>query len=143
MKRRIIVTAILAALGAVVGAVAAPILSFLGTAVAQASMPSGYVVYHYGPLEFAVVGAIGIPILAWLLMRRVPLWRAIAEPTIGAAIGLLLALASIPVMDPPIIAQPLFVLAGTLGAALRLRHAHRPAVGAGEGADQTQRLNAT
>ena len=85
--RRFYVTALLSTLGAAVGAIAAPLLSFLATAVAQASLPAGRVVYFFDPAEFAVVGAIGIPILAWILMRRVPLWRAITEPAIGGALG--------------------------------------------------------
>jgi hypothetical protein len=125
MKRPIIVTAVLSALGAAAGAVAAPLLSFSATAVAQASLPDGRVAYFFDPAEFAIAGAIGIPVLAWLLMRRVPLWRAISEPTIGAGIGLIAALVSIPLLDPPMIVQPLGVLAGTLGAAFRLRYAHR------------------
>jgi len=125
MKRRIFVTALLSALGAAVGAIAAPILSFLATEVAQASLPAGRVAYFFDPTEFAVVGRLGIPLLAWLLMRRVPLLRAIPEPGIGGALGLLAALVAIPLLDPPLIVQPLCILAGTLGAALRLRHAHR------------------
>jgi hypothetical protein len=125
MKRPIIVTAVLSASGAAVGAVAAPLLSFLATTVAQSSLPDGRVAYFYDPAAFAVAGAIGIPVLAWLLMRRVPLWRAISEPTIGAGVGLLAALASIPFLDLPLIVQPICLLAGTLGAAIRLRYAHR------------------
>ena len=125
MKRPILVTLVLSALGAAAGAVAAPLLSFLATTVAQASLPDGRVRYFFDPAEFAVAGAIGIPILAWLLMRRVPLWRAISEPTIGAGVGLLAALATIPLLNSPPIVQPICVLAGTLVAALRLRYAHR------------------
>ena len=125
MKRPIIVTVVLSALGATAGALAAPVLSFLATTVAQASLPAGRVAYFVDPVEFAVAGAIGIPLLAWFLMRRVPLWRAIAEPIIGAGVGLLIALVSIPLLEPPLIVQPICVLAGTLGAALRLRFVHR------------------
>lgn len=125
MKRAIIVTAVLSALGAVAGAVVAPLLSFLATTVAQASIPDGRVTYFYDPVEFAIGGAIVIPILAWFLMRRVPLWRAVVEPTIGASIGILAGLASIPLLDPPLIIHPICFLAGTIGAALRLRYAHR------------------
>jgi hypothetical protein len=142
MRRPIYVTALLSALGAAVGAIAAPILSFLATTVAQASLPAGRVAYFFDPAEFAVIGAIGIPVLAWLVMRRVPLWRAIIEPVIGFALGLLLALASIPLLDPPLIVQPLFALAGTFGAALRLRYAHRLAPGH-EGAPIDHRFPAT
>ncbi|HYC51490.1 MAG TPA: hypothetical protein VEB19_10320 [Gemmatimonadaceae bacterium] len=125
MKRPILVTLVLSTLGAAAGAIAAPLLSFLATTVAQASLPEGRVGYFFDPSEFAVAGAIGIPILAWLLMRRVPLWRAISEPTIGAGIGLLAALVSIPFLHTPPMVQPICILAGMLGAATRLRYAHR------------------
>jgi hypothetical protein len=118
------VTALLAASGAAVGAVTSVALSFLATVVAQATLPSGHVQYHYGPLEFALVGAIGTPLISWLLMRRVPLWRAVTEPAVGGVLGTLVALASIPLIHPPLLAQPLLVLAGICGAALRLRYAH-------------------
>jgi hypothetical protein len=129
MQPRIYVTALLSALGAAVGAITAPVLSFLATAVAQATLPTGRVEYFYGPVEFAIVGAIGTPVLAWLLMRRVPLWRAIMEPAIGGVLGTLIALAAIPVLHPPLLVQPLFVLAGVVGAAARLRRAHRTVPG--------------
>jgi hypothetical protein len=57
MERRLVVTGLLAALGAVVGAAAAPLLSFLATTVANASLPAGRVGYFFDPAAFAVVGA--------------------------------------------------------------------------------------
>src|SRR5437870_1474322 len=95
------VTALLAASGAAVGAVTSVALSFLATVVAQATLPSGHVEYHYGALEFALVGAIGTPLISWILMRRVPLWRAVTEPAVGGVLGTLVALASIPLIHPP------------------------------------------
>jgi hypothetical protein len=129
--RRFYVTALLSTLGATVGAIAAPLLSFLATAVAQASLPSGRVAYVFDPVEFAVVGAIGIPMLAWLLMPRVPLWRAITEPAIGGALGLLATLASIPLLNVPLVFLSILMLAGTVGAAVRLRHTYRSALSLG------------
>jgi hypothetical protein len=125
MERRLLVTGVLATIGAAVGAATAPLLSVLATTVANLSLQAGTVGYSFDPTGFAVVGAIGIPALAWLLMRRVPLWRAVLEPAVGGALGLLLALASIPIVELPLIFQPLLILAGTVGAALRLRHAHQ------------------
>ena len=84
-SRRLQVSAVLAALGAVAGAVAAVTLTYLGTKVAQAFEPSGRIYYQWAAGEFAVIGAIGTPLLAWSLMRRVPLWRAIGEPAIGSS----------------------------------------------------------
>ena len=118
------VTAFLSLSGGAVGALTAIALSFLGTVVANATLPSGHVEYHFGPLGFALAGAIGTPLISRLLMRRVPLWRAIAEPAVGGILGTLLALASIPFLPLPLLAQPLLVLAGIGGAALRLRATH-------------------
>jgi hypothetical protein len=125
LGRRLQVTALLSASGAVVGAATAVALSFLATNVAQATMPAGRVEYYFGPLGFAIVGAVGTPLLTWLLMRRVPLWRAIGEPAIGGVFGTLVALAAIPLVSAPILLQPLCVLTGIVGAAFRLRYAHR------------------
>lgn len=125
LRKRFKVTALLSASGAIVGAATAVALSFLATAVGQATTRSGRVEYDYGPLGFAIVGAIGTPVLTWLLMRRVPLWRAVGEPAIGGLLGTLLALAAIPLVSAPILLQPICVLTGIVGAALRLRFAHR------------------
>jgi hypothetical protein len=126
LGRRLRVTALLSASGAVVGAATAVALSFLATSVAQATMSGGdRVEYYFGPLGFAIVGALGTPLLTWLLMRRVPLWRAIAEPAVGGVLGTLVALAAIPLVSAPILLQPLCVLTGVVGAAFRLRYAHR------------------
>jgi hypothetical protein len=125
LGRRLRVTALLSASGAVVGAATAAALSFLATSVAQATTSGGRVEYYFGPLGFAIIGALGTPLLTWLLMRRVPLWRAIAEPTVGGVLGTLVALAAIPLVSAPILLQPFCVLTGVVGAAFRLRYAHR------------------
>jgi hypothetical protein len=143
MRRPLLVTGLLATLGAAIGAVTAPILSYLATTVATASLPAGRVAYFFSPAAFAVAGAIGIPVLAWLLMRRVPLWRAVSEPMIGAALGLLLGLGSIPLLNLPIVAQPVFVLTGAVGAALRLRVRHRQLGESSAGVSPDRRLNAS
>jgi hypothetical protein len=124
--RRLQVTALLSAGGAVVGALTAAALSFLATAVANAMTPVGHIEYYYGPIGFAIVGAIGTPALTWLLMRRAPLWRAVIEPAIGGMLGTLLALSSVALARSaaPLVVQPLCVLAGIAVAALRLRHAN-------------------
>jgi hypothetical protein len=124
LGRRLQVTALVSAGGAVVGALAAVALSFLATAVANATTPVGHVEYYYGPAGFASVGAVGTPALTWLLMRRVPLWRAILKPAVGGVLGTLLALSTIPLFHPPLLVQPLCMLGGIGIAALRLRHAN-------------------
>ena len=107
-----------------VGALTAVALSFLATVVANATTHAGHVEYYYGSAGFALVGAFGTPALTWLLMRRVPLWRAIIEPAIGGVLGTLLALSTIPLLHTPMLVQPLCVLGGIAVAALRLRQAN-------------------
>jgi hypothetical protein len=124
LARRLQVTALLSGGGAAAGALTAVALSYLATVVANATTPSGHAEYSYGSAGFALVGAIGTPALTWLLMRRVPLWRAIIEPAIGGVVGTLLALSTIPLFHPPVLAQPLWVLGGIAAAALRLRQAN-------------------
>ena len=123
LGRSLQVTALLSAGGAVAGAVTAPALSFLATAVAKATTPVGHIEYFYGPIGFAIVGAIGTPALTWLLMRRAPLWRAIVEPAIGGMLGTLVGLSTLALGQSPTLLgmQPLCVLAGIGVAALRLR----------------------
>jgi hypothetical protein len=128
LSRRLQVTGLLAGCGALVGALTAVGLSFLATVVAQALTPTGRVEYFYSPTQFAILGAIGTPLLAWSLMRRVPLWRAISEPAIGGIIGTLVALATIPLLQAPLL-PALCVPLGILGAALRLRWVHRASEG--------------
>jgi hypothetical protein len=123
LGRRLQVTALLSAGGAAVGALTAVALSSLATAVANATTPFGHVEYYWGSAGFALVGAIGTPALSWLLMRRVPLWRAIIEPAIGGVVGMLLALSTIPLFHTPVLVQPLCVLGGIAVAALHLRQA--------------------
>ena len=125
LGRRLQVTALLTAGGAVAGALTAPALSFLATTVANATTPTGHIEYYYGPIGFAIVGAIGTPALTWLLMRRVPLWRAIIEPAFGGMLGTLLGLSTMALGRHPtlMVMQPLCVLAGIAAAALRLRRA--------------------
>jgi len=125
LSRRLQVTALLSAGGAVVGALTAVALTFLATAVANATITGGHVEYSYGAAGFALVGAIGTPALTWLLMRRVALWRAIIEPAIGGVFGTLVALSTIPLFHTPVLMQPFCVLGGIALAAFRLRRANR------------------
>lgn len=121
------VTGILAALGAAAGALTAVVLTSVGTWVAQAFERHGTVVYFWSAAELAILGAIGTPILAWSLMRRAPLWRAVLEPAIGGVLGTLAGLATLPLFGL-IFLPPLLVLAGVVGAALRLDRASQTAL---------------
>lgn len=83
------VTAGLAVAGAVAGAAVADVVLAGALLVTQGPLavvrePLGYLV---GAAVGAACGILCGPIAAWTLLRRVPLGRAILEPSIGAAIG--------------------------------------------------------
>jgi hypothetical protein len=80
------ITGLLVAFGAIAGGSGAIPLTFLGKLIFGA--PAGSLEnYVWNVGAFAVLGALFCPVLAWSAMRRVPLWRAISEPAIGAVIG--------------------------------------------------------
>jgi hypothetical protein len=89
----------------------------------------------------ALVAAIVAPIVAWTLLRRVPLGKAIVWPTVGAAIGTagtFITIGILPFLRLPFLRsliQSRFGivgavlgggLVGLLIAAIRLRRAYRP-----------------
>lgn len=110
---------LLASLGAVGGALAAIPITVLGKLIAGAPPPtaSNYL-WNIGAL--AVIAAIGSPFLTWSALRRVPLWRAMAEPAAGAIIGGAVALA----LGTPVAFLALMPV-GIGVATLRLQHAYR------------------
>ena len=77
---------LLAVLGAVVGALAAIPLTWVGKVVSGAQ-PADLANYLWNIRAFGVIGAMFGPLLAWSSLRTVPLWRAALEPAIGAVIG--------------------------------------------------------
>ncbi|NOT09444.1 MAG: hypothetical protein HOP28_14735 [Gemmatimonadales bacterium] len=124
MTKRIVaenwkVTLLLAGIGAIAGALAAITLTVFGNILSGASQAPGRAVYWWNMGIFALLGGLFSPILAWSLLRRVPLWRAVAEPALAGVLGtvaaILIAPASFPVAVP----------AAILGAAWRLHHAYR------------------
>ncbi|HZK77663.1 MAG TPA: hypothetical protein VFC35_02060, partial [Gemmatimonadaceae bacterium] len=74
----------------------------------------------------SVAGAILGPLTAWLLLRRVPLWRAIAHTTAGTSIGILAGYALGPVLRLGILWPIVIGIVGFLIAAVRLRFAVAP-----------------
>jgi len=103
------VTLFVAAIGAIGGALAAVILTILGNILSGAAQAPGMVVYFWNVGVFAVLGAVFSPILAWSLLRRVPLWRAVAEPALGGILGTVIAILVAPSLFPVIV--PLTILA--------------------------------
>lgn len=88
------VTAGLAAAGAVAGAVVGVLVA--ATWLLSAGHLLGLLLNLDGVLLFgaygAVIGAVLGPLAAWLLMRHVPLWKAIGGTALGTLAGSLLGL---------------------------------------------------
>ncbi len=91
-RRTFRVNLVLASFGAVCGALAAIPITALGKLVAGAP-PATMSNYLWNVGVFAAMAAIGSPFLTWTALRRVPLWRAIGEPAVGAVAGGAVALA--------------------------------------------------
>jgi F0F1-type ATP synthase assembly protein I len=135
-RRIVAVTLALSAIGAVVGA-ALGVLSLAGLfmAVSGGRLPS-----FGGPLAVAaifggVLGFVLAPVAAWTLMRHVPLWRAIAETSVGTVLGVAVGWLLGPSLGHGGSWPIVFGLVGFAAAALRLRLTHRGARHAGSGSD--------
>lgn len=87
------ITALLVALGAVAGVAVSVPLAYLGKVIAQAPAPATVANYVWNMWAFGAMGAAFLPVLTWSAMRRVPLWRAIAEPAVGGLVGALAGMA--------------------------------------------------
>jgi hypothetical protein len=122
--RRIVgVTVALSALGGVVGAVLGA-LSLVGLYIGIGGWR------HPGslgaPLAVAALfgGGLGLvlaPVAAWTLMRHVPLWRAIAETSLGTVLGFAAGWLLVPWLGPAAPSPILVALVGFAAAAIRLR----------------------
>ncbi len=120
--RTVRVNLFLAALGAVGGALAAVPITILGKLITGAPPATG-ANYLWNMGAFAVIAAIGSPFLTWSALRRVPLWRAMAEPAAGAILGGAAAFA----LGTPM-AFLLLMPLGIGAATWRLQHAFRERV---------------
>ena len=116
LARIVVMSAYLVAIGVMVGGA-------LGVATFAAGMISDGEslrvllypwTYILGGGVGAVIGAVLAPVMAWIFLRRVPLWRAIAEPALGTLLGILVAAATVPW------GTVLFPLIGFLAGAIRL-----------------------
>ncbi|MBP9898234.1 MAG: hypothetical protein KBF28_07680 [Gemmatimonadales bacterium] len=110
---------LLALLGAVVGALAAIPLTWVGKVLSGAP-PADLANYLWNMRVFGIMGALFGPMLAWSSLRNVPLWRAALEPTIGALVGAALGMATG--------SEALFLLGTVAGLALpawRLNRVYR------------------
>ncbi len=77
--------------GAAAGAVFGVILTRLGKLAAGAP-PATLANYAWNAAVFGVVSAVVSPLITWSELRRVPLWRTIAEPLAAAVAGGCIAL---------------------------------------------------
>ncbi|MFN8572177.1 MAG: hypothetical protein U0132_08975 [Gemmatimonadaceae bacterium] len=88
IRRFLAITAGLSLTGAIVGAVAGVAAGFLGSlfssGITAALDPIGY---DLAAVAGAMVGAVVAPLYSWLVLRTVPLGRAIAWTAIGTVIG--------------------------------------------------------
>jgi hypothetical protein len=119
------VTAGLAVASAVAGSVVADVV--LGAALVVSQGPVAALrdpfVYMVGGAVGAACGLVCGPIAAWTMLRKVPIGRAILEPSIAAAIGGALGLFF---ARPGGIFAPIGgAIAGLLLAAIRLRYVYR------------------
>lgn len=126
MRRIVAVTVGLAAAGAVVGGVLGGLLASLIGLFAGAARWSSEI--SLAGVEFGgVVGFVLAPIAAFTLMRRVPLWRAIAETALGTTIGAGMGLLLQPRFPLLILSPVILGVVGFTAAALRLRLFYRAA----------------
>lgn len=77
--------------GAIAGAIAGAALTPLGKLVAGAPPATG-ANYVRNMVAFGVMAAVVSPLVTWSALRRVPLWRTLVEPLLGAVLGAAVAL---------------------------------------------------
>lgn len=125
MERRSVVRIIqvtlgLSVVGSVVGGIlGAGLVALLGVRTGDFRV-SGEALY-YGAVFGGMMGSLLAPVAAWTLMRRVPIWRAIAETAAGTVVGATIGLVFQPLRDTAWLSPPLLGIAGFALAAIRLR----------------------
>ena len=131
VRRVLAVTAGLAVAGLVVGALTGVVVAGAFVTVSMLTGSGGGVWNVGSTLLFSGMfgGALGMvlgPLAAWLLMRHVPIGRAMWQTALGTAIGSFLGLLFLSFLALLIPAPPLILgLAGFAAAAVRLRITHR------------------
>ena len=120
IARIIQVTLGLSVLGIVVGGtLGGALVALLGLRVGDVGI-DGEVLYT-GTVFGATMGGVLAPLAAWTLMRRVLIWRAIAETAVGTITGTVIGLIFQPLHDTAWLSPPLLGIAGFIFAAVRLR----------------------
>lgn len=116
-RRRLKVGLVVA--GAVAGAVTGAALTTIGKIVTGAP-PATLANYAWNMTVFGLMGAVLTPAIIWSGLRRVPLWRTVAEPLLAGIAG-----AAIGVLAGPPIAFLILTPIGIGAAILRLNYAYR------------------
>jgi len=117
---RLKITAALAGLGRLGGAVSGVVLTCLGNIISGYPVTPGIGVYAWNVGIMAALGAVFGPPLAWTVLRRVPLWRTLLEPAVA---GILASVGVMVFLPEPLF--PLLVPAAIFAAAGRLAFIHR------------------
>ena len=75
--------------GAITGAViGAGLLAVLGLVVdGPGGFPPVWDAYEVAAIVGAIIGGLALPLVAWSLLRHVPLWHVFAETSVGTIIG--------------------------------------------------------
>jgi hypothetical protein len=122
-RRFLVITAGLIATGAVVGALAAMAGYFIG-ALKTDDGPMGVWGYSFLATVGAAYGAVLAPLFGWLVLRYVPLGRAIGWTALGTVIGGAVGVAT---HSDPLFAAPAgFVMASILARLSVRRRAAKP-----------------
>ena len=115
LRRVAIISAVVAAIGSIVGALVGASVQLIIVLVQGGSLSSSTRPLLQAAGFGALVGAVFAPAASWLLLRHVPLWRAITETAAGTLVGALVAMWAAPAFVIPAAGV------GFLLAAARLR----------------------
>lgn len=87
MTRRHLVTYASAGMGAMTGAVTGAMLTLISYALVGIPHIPKTEYFIYSATAYAILGAVIAPVSVLLSLRRVPLWRAFAEPALAGSLA--------------------------------------------------------
>lgn len=119
---RLKITAALAGLGALGGAVSGVVLTYLGNIISGYPVTPGIDVYAWNVGIMVGLGAVFGPPFAWTALRRVPLWRTLLEPAVAGILTSVGAMLFLPeALFPLLVPAAIFAAAGRLAFVYRDR----------------------